>query len=323
MRLRVVVLSLALALTSSISARAEDKPEQNAAYAEAIRRAVQEYSLGHWSEARTFFASAHALLPSARTLRGLALASYELRSYVDAIDYFERALAETAQPLEGRLREEAQQFLKESRMFVTTIHVDLAPLHAQLKADGKPVQLTADKTLRLDPGSHTLSAEAEGYETDSQNVVTRGGEPLTVRLQLRASAPELAMSVSGSAVPGASSSARADHRDNNSDNDNGIGPWIVMGASAAVAITGGVFLGVAASSKSAAEDPVEKPSYQEIQDAASRGRTFFPLGFTLVSVGAAGLAAGLAWKYWPVFGSSERNASVSLTPTGFQLRGSF
>jgi tetratricopeptide (TPR) repeat protein len=314
-------LSLLLTLSAAVDAQAQDKDKSKAKstqtdpYAEAIRRALSEYSLGHWSEARAFFATAHALQPSARTLRGLALASYELRSYVEAIGYFERALADKTQALEGRMRDEAEQFLSEARMFVTNVTVHLDPSHAQLKVNDRVMELPADRTLRLDPGTYAFSAEAEGYEQANQNVITRGAaEPLTVSLQLKAATPAL------SEAPSSGSPAFVQTAPPETPRSN-LGPWIVIGASAAVAIAGGVFVGVAAANKSSAESPGAEPSYQEVQDAAARGRTFFPLGFALIGAGAAGIAAGVAWKYWPIFGSSERN--VTLTPTGLRLRASF
>src|SRR5437763_10868 len=62
------------------SAAAQASAEQN--YDELIRQAVTEFSLGHWTEAKVFFARAHARNPNARTLRGLGLSCYEARSYV-------------------------------------------------------------------------------------------------------------------------------------------------------------------------------------------------------------------------------------------------
>jgi tetratricopeptide (TPR) repeat protein len=314
--LRVFTLSFALAFAMSVPAHAEDKSkaQQKDPYVEAIRRALEEYALGHWTEAFSFFSNAHALNPSARTLRGMALASYEMRSYADAIGYFERALADPNQALEGRLRDEAVHFLAESQMFVTKVTLSLVPEDAKLKIDNRPIQLPADRTLTLDPGTHTFSAEAEGYETGSQNVVTRGGESVNVTLQLRTTSSALANSAPF--VTEQQPRAAAEPKPQ-------LGPWIVIGASGAVAIAGGVFLGVAAANKSSAEDPGANASYQDVQDAAARGRTFFPLGFALVGVGAAGVAAGLAWKYWPIFGNSEHNTTVLLMPASVSVRTRF
>jgi hypothetical protein len=319
MRLYVLAVSCTLVMSMSLAARADDTPsaQGSGAYADFIRRGLEEYSLGHWAEARSFFARAHTLQPSARTLRGLALSSYELRSYVDAIGYFERALAESDQALTGRMRQEAEQFLTESRLFVTTVTVDLEPDNARIIVDDKPMQLTADHTLQLDPGNHTLSAEAEGYETAAQNIVTRGQhEPINIRLRLKATSEQVASQAPFAPVPQQTNDAHT------AGSTPSTGPWIVMGASAAVAITGGVFLGVAVASKSDAEQPGPDPSYREVQDAAARGRLFFPLGITLVGVGAAGIATGIAWKYWPIFGRSE-HAALSLSPSGVVLRGRF
>ena len=49
-----------------------------------IGDAVAEYDAGHFQEARALFRQAHEKSPTARTLRGIGMCSFELRDYVEA-----------------------------------------------------------------------------------------------------------------------------------------------------------------------------------------------------------------------------------------------
>src|SRR5262245_5250782 len=61
-------------------------------YRTTIEGAVEAYSQQRYDEALGLFLKAHALSPSARTLRGIGLASFETRRYVDSIRYLTGAL---------------------------------------------------------------------------------------------------------------------------------------------------------------------------------------------------------------------------------------
>ncbi|MET0391284.1 MAG: hypothetical protein ABW321_35250, partial [Polyangiales bacterium] len=219
-------------------------------YTASIRRALEEFERGHWEEARTFFAAAHARNPSARTLRGLALTAYELRAYVDAIALFEQALTDQRQPLTARMRSECESFAAHARQFVTRAQIALEPAEAQLDVDGKPVTRQPDGTLGLDPGRHEISARAEGYRAATR-IVHADGSPLALTLQLEpAHAPELpppaaATPVATPAPAAPPPAALAGEPSTGSSSPSW--PWIVIGGSAAVAAVGGVFIALAAS----------------------------------------------------------------------------
>src|SRR5262249_43441282 len=69
--------------------RADEGTDERGAVQGLIADAVAEYDAGHFEEARALFRRAQAEAPSARTLRGIGMASFELRDYVEA----DRALA--------------------------------------------------------------------------------------------------------------------------------------------------------------------------------------------------------------------------------------
>jgi hypothetical protein len=323
-RFAAVVAVLWLMLPSPTRAEEPASPAAQPSYDELIRRALQEFKLGHWTEARIYFANAHALQPNARTLRGLGLACYEARSYVEAIAFFEQSLANQQQPLTPGMRDECSRLLAQARQFVANAKIELEPANVELLLDSRPIQLGPDASVLLDPGQHEFLARAEGFEPATETVRAEGGDVLSVHLHLKPIVPNAPLApaqdspflqvpveetVSPATKPPPSKAAE-------------LAPWIVIGASGAVAVTGVIFLGVAASDKSAAEHPDAGATWADVQHATKQGRAFFPLGFVLLGTGLAGVAAGCLWKLWPTL--TERQvgaANIRLTPGGVVVSG--
>jgi tetratricopeptide (TPR) repeat protein len=290
-------------------------PAPGASYEETIRHAVEEYSLGHWPEARFFFARAHALSPNARTLRGLGLTCYESRNYVDAIAYFKDALANTAQPLTEAMRAEVTQLMQQSEQFVTRLVLTVEPTSAVLELDHGSLELPSDGVVMLDPGEHELVATAEGHLPE-RRVFNAEGHEMRVELHLRATPGEpVAAAPASTPAPAAAMSA---------DSRSGLAPYLVIGAGGAALIVGGVLVAIATSDKYAVEHAPKGTLWRTIESRYNRGRIFFPVGFALMGVGLAGAAVGLTWKLWP---SEERDsaprAQLRLSPTSLELSGTF
>ena len=113
----------------------------------------------NWAEARALFLKVHALSPSARSLRGLGITSFELRHYVQAIREFQEALADKRSPLTEVQRKEAQDIIARAQGFVGTVEVVLEPRGATLLVD---MEETAARELLLDLGDYELRARAPG-----------------------------------------------------------------------------------------------------------------------------------------------------------------
>jgi hypothetical protein len=175
-----------LCLLSAAPLRAEDAPPgKNAQYRELIEKALQEYALGHWPEARVFFSDAHALWPNARTLRGLGMTCYEERSYVEAIGYLEQALESKTQPLTPKLSTEAQGILLQAKRFVTTAYIQVTPSAASVSIDDQPAKLRANGVVMLNPGEHSLQVSNAGYQTEHRTLHAEAGRELRVQIDLR------------------------------------------------------------------------------------------------------------------------------------------
>jgi tetratricopeptide (TPR) repeat protein len=174
------VLGLA-ASSASAQATAALPSAAHAQYAQLVSDAVREYNGGAWAEARLLFERAHALVPNARTLRGLGLCAFELARYVDAVAEFEAALADPRQPLLPEQRIEVAAALARARRYVGSVRVALVPAQATLLIDGR---IARERELRLNVGDYRLSAKAPGYEPKTLALNVEGGQTQELRLAL-------------------------------------------------------------------------------------------------------------------------------------------
>jgi hypothetical protein len=181
---------IALSLwSSSLRGHAYSQSDSEAAsrpaYRELVRKALQEYALGNWAEARVYFSDAHTMYPNARTFRGLGMTCYEARNYVEAIEFLEQALSSTEQPLTQKLAAESRKILEQAQRFVVRLVLTVEPRDAQVTLDSRPLPRRTNGAILLDPGSHELQATASGFVPDRRTVLAMSGEPLQVSIQLR------------------------------------------------------------------------------------------------------------------------------------------
>lgn len=125
--IRVCATTFALHLCAS-SVHAQSGTAECREY---VDNALREYRVGNFSEAKALFAQAHAVAPSARRFRGLGTCAFELRSYVEAIEWFEQSLNSSERPLTPEMRTEIEGMLRRARAFITRIRVSVEPTWAR------------------------------------------------------------------------------------------------------------------------------------------------------------------------------------------------
>jgi tetratricopeptide (TPR) repeat protein len=313
------VLAWVLVCLGSEPVSAQNKHEASD-YQHAVQQALHEYDLGNFSEAKAFFTQAHSISPNARTLRGLGMSSYELRTYVEAIGYFEQSLNSTERPLTVAMRGEVSQLLQQARTFVTRLRVTLEPASAQLRIDTRPVTKDAQGVVLLDPGTHELVAEAPEYEAATRSIRTDGGEELALTITLHK--PNEAKAETLAEVPAPAAVAATQAGPSKQGGGSSLGPWILIGSGAALTVAGGVMLGLMVKNKNTVEGaPPESqynPKYKNAEESV------FPLsvaGFVTAGVGVAALIGGVIWKV-SADGSRE-SASLEVLPGGMRVSGRF
>jgi hypothetical protein len=178
-----------LAPLSPLRASAQDDD-----YERLIEEALAEYEGGRYEEARALFARAHHVHPSARTLRGMGMAAYEVRDYVASVRALSASLADPRLPLTPELRTQVEQLLERARRFVGRYRVRLRPEGAALIVDGTERTLDAPDVLLLGAGQHTIEGRCERCATRTISVVVRGGEDEELTLSFLAAPGERPLS---------------------------------------------------------------------------------------------------------------------------------
>ena len=313
-------LALLLVLwTASVHAQGKDSPEYQAAIAEAIA----EFQAGNWAEAQTLFREAHRLSPSARTLRGLGIVAFELRRYVDALDFLQQALDDPRKPLDAQQRAGTREQIARAERFIARFEVELSPAEAQISVDGAPRALR-DGQLRLDPGERELTVSAEGYQRESRRIVVEGGARGRLSFQLHAEGEPSASSPAGPPGPVASEPAPAD--------DGGGIPTgaLIVGSVGLALLAGSAVTGsLALSAKGELEDAcgTRMTSCDEKHEStADKTKTLALATDVLWISGAAAVSSAIVWALLAGDdGEAESGVSAGLGRDGLrvQLRGRF
>jgi len=173
-------------------------PEEARAYARLVDDALREFGVGHYREAADSFREALALRPSARVLRGLGKALFELGEYVDASTAFERSLAHPVDPLTETLRADVEALLARSERHIATLVVDVNVEGAELLLDGRSIE---PGRRRIDAGERRLQARAPGHEPYDRILRAPAGERTMISVVLEPRAEGSTTIVHESASP--------------------------------------------------------------------------------------------------------------------------
>jgi tetratricopeptide (TPR) repeat protein len=217
-----------------VSSRAEAQSQSS--YNDLIRGALTEFEAHNYAEARALFERAHALQPSARTLRGLGVTAFELKRYVEAVHELEAALVDKRKPLTEAQRKEVPDLIARARHFVGTVKIEVTPDEASVVVDG---EAAADHDLMLDLGTHQVLVQAPGYRDVELKVVIDGGEDTIKHVELSRLSLEVTPETTA-AAPAQDNSAELTRTDRDQVDDSGgsiFGKWWFWTA-AGVVITG-------------------------------------------------------------------------------------
>ncbi|MBZ0115685.1 MAG: PEGA domain-containing protein [Sandaracinaceae bacterium] len=178
-----------VAAVISVAASCASAQDEGEAYRALVEEAVAEFDALRFEEARALFRRAHQLMPNARTLRGIGLASFEMRDYATAHRSLVLALASAERPLTDEQRAETTSVLERTRRFLGVLRIRIEPEGAALRLDGGSAPLEEDGTLLVGLGPHTVTARLEGYVEASRTVRIEGGEELELHIVMERLAP--------------------------------------------------------------------------------------------------------------------------------------
>ena len=284
-----------------------------------IRLAVEEFDRGHWQEAIVLFKKAHALKPSARTHRGLGLAYFEARRYVQAVRHLGAALQDTRKPLTEGQTAHARQALARAQDQVGELLLVLTPAEATVAIDGVNRDVRAGAVV-LSAGPHHLRVHAPGFRSLERDVEVQGKQRqrLELRLETLAQVGPGSGPRADSRPPDAVLGPGAAPKDVASD-ESGPWPWVVMAGGAVVAAAGGALLWSAMQDIDAVEQAEPGTRWSELEGPYERAPLLSGVGIGLISAGGVGLVAGLVWGAV----SGEEEPTLSAGPQGLGLRHRF
>lgn len=188
LRFVALIITFTLAIHAGLSPSPSCAQRQDAstddAYREIVRRALAEFGAKNWQQAQALFRSAHALQPSARTLRGLGMVAFEMQDYVESHHKLRAALSDSRKALDGTLRAETQALLARARAMIGRVRVSVSPPWAKLQLDGAQVSQAHGQDLWVRAGTHVVAAEATAYAPQRRELYVRGGAELDVDMRL-------------------------------------------------------------------------------------------------------------------------------------------
>lgn len=311
-------MSLALGVRSTgVAAQADnDAASQSPQYRAVIEEALQEFERGNWEEAEALFTRAHALSPSARTLRGMGLAAYEARHYADAIEHITAALRDERRKLPSEQRSDLQKTLQHAQSFVAGLSLRITPGAAQVQINGRSARPGADGVVLVDPGVIEVTATADGYEPELRRIELAAGERRTFVLELKPKTsaaeplppppPPMA-----AATPASEPQPRA--RDDGSSHALPVLKWTFGAAAVAGVLAGGVFLIVQKSEASRykrdCSSPTADPSCDQLYDEVRSGGTWYTASIIGFGVGAAFAATSAVFFALDASGEREQAAA--------------
>lgn len=170
-----------LTLLAASSAHAQDDATEARAL---FDEAVAEADAGHLERAVELFARSTALVERASTVFNLGVALATLGRHQEALDAFEHFLRIAGDDVDATRRDEAARRMVALRALRTRVEVRVSPSQAEVWLDGARSGSGPLLVLAVEPGSHELSARAEGHAPASQTVEAALGERVALSLTL-------------------------------------------------------------------------------------------------------------------------------------------
>jgi hypothetical protein len=294
-------------LFASISARAADQPD-SPQYHNLLADAVSEYDARRFDEARALFRRANDLSPNARTLRGIGMASFELRDYVEAYRALQASLADKRRPLTDSQRRQVEGLLEKTKAFTAHFAIRTIPLDATLRVDGDVPVIDGDGRITLGLGRHTISVDAIGRIAEVRDIHVFGGENRDLEFRLRL----VEQPLPANPMPAEPLPTQPPAATDNEPHGSHLGWW--FGGSGALAV-GAVIAGVAWHSREnelslcTESTTCKNQSTLESERGLARGLT---IGLTAGAVGIGIVGAIL----WAKKDKPDASSAVACGPAG-------
>ncbi len=180
--MRRAVFALALLLAAA-PARADDAAERRARAM--FKEATRLYDLADFNGALDLYRQAYGEWPNVKILLNIGTTLRQLGRNAEAVDAFEKYLADPG--ADAKKRASVESMLAELERKVAKLRIEVNEPGARILVDGSYVgESPGTRVVRVDPGSHAVVAEKSGVPPAVSTVTVKAGDVQLVQLTLAA-----------------------------------------------------------------------------------------------------------------------------------------
>ena len=297
-----------------------------------FEKGVAAFNDKRFGEAAAEFDAAYNLSPATVVLYNIGQVDVILGRSVEAVEAFERYLAEGAASLPAERQAEVRAEIEKQRTRIGVIAISTQPIGAQVRVDGRLVGKTPlAQPVSVVAGKHTIEAQLPRYVPQARELDVAGKAGIEIELKLkpvlvivsdapavsaappppapptRLAAPVLPINAAASSesqTPVIAETAPRSEEKGSPDWRRTSG-YVLAGVGLVAAVTGGIVaiqsVSVADSAKSRATTaanakvitPTDLSNYDQAKSAFDSAKSRNPIGWTIAGIGAAALAGGV------------------------------
>lgn len=149
-----------------------------------FRQGKAEGTRGHWQKAASLLQQAWDKQRTYDIAGNLGIAELKTGHAAEAARYFSYCLAHFPVTGDAKKRKHVEGLLAQTKKKVAELDITLKPDTASLTIDGTAIDRDTGATVFVEPGSHSLQATADGFDTLSKTVSAAKGSQQTVELEL-------------------------------------------------------------------------------------------------------------------------------------------
>jgi hypothetical protein len=283
-------------LTVAEHARAQDADELADARAK-FQRAIELEQGKNWGGALKLFRQVGQVKMTPQVRYHIATCEEKLGQLVAALGGYELALAQS-EGMHPDFIAEVQASIDDLKSRVPKLVVERGEgaEAASIQLDGVNLGTSSlGVETPLDPGPHTVTATAPGYEPYQETITMNEGSLEVLKVELVETQVEQSVVVPPPVVKPAEPQKKF-----------GIAPYIIAGSGGALVLTGSVFLIVAVSKHGQAKslcgnslscEGIDAQDQKESKRLSESANTYEALGFVGLGIGIAGVATGAVLYY--------------------------
>jgi hypothetical protein len=182
MRGNLQTLTLLAATLATVASPAPAHADARADANKHFHRAVEMVDDGHLNEALVEFQRSYDLTSHFAVLYNIGQVLVSLARPVEAVDAYERYLAEGEKKVPAARRSEVEKEIARQKARIAELDIRVLPEGATVRVDGKVPPLLSP--VRVGVGTHVVAASAEGYEPAEASVTVAGEDHRIVELVL-------------------------------------------------------------------------------------------------------------------------------------------